>query len=233
MMDRLRDAPPSEAQRLVSAMEPIDVTPALAAGIRRRLDAPSRRRTNLRVLRLAIVVAVLLASAFAAAAAAHHVLHRAQPEPQTEPRKVEVAAVEQVVAQPVIVATTITTVEPVAATDTLSAPVATAKHVAPPKPAKASDEIDPEAPDAFLVIAAIQTLRHDGNATKADSLLVRYLQLHPNGALAEEALALRIEALAHDDDARAATIASRYLEQFPRGRYAEAARRARVRFAAP
>jgi hypothetical protein len=88
----------------------------------------------------------------------------------------------------------------------------------------------PLPPDAALVLGAMRALRHQRDPAAAGRLLDRYLALHPDGPLAEEALGLAIEAAATRKDPAAATYANGYLRRFPDGRFAEAARRARARF---
>src|SRR5262249_36529239 len=60
-----------------------------------------------------------------------------------------------------------------------------ARHATPP-PA-ASEDTTP-------VMEAMRALRIEGNPVRARALLARYLERHPNGTLAEEALAMTIRA---------------------------------------
>jgi hypothetical protein len=70
---------------------------------------------------------------------------------------------------------------------------------------------------------AAKALRHDGDAARA----LQLLEGKPvGGPLAEEALALRIEASSARHDGRAAKLAAVYLAQYPRGRYRDLASRA-------
>jgi len=80
--------------------------------------------------------------------------------------------------------------------------------------------------DSVLVHRAVQALRNDGDAEKARELLERYRTQHPDGVLAEEALALAIEAAAAKQDPSARRLAREYLAKYPNGRFASAARRA-------
>jgi hypothetical protein len=92
-------------------------------------------------------------------------------------------------------------------------------------PAKAAALHDGE--DPTPVLEAIRALREEGDAARAGELLAGYLRAHPRGVLAEDALALSIEAAAARHDARAAAdLGRRYLAQFPRGRYRAFAQRA-------
>jgi hypothetical protein len=92
-------------------------------------------------------------------------------------------------------------------------------------PAKAAAVHDGE--DPTPVLEAIRALREDGDATRAGELLAGYLRTHPRGVLAEDALALSIEAAAARHDTRAASdLGRRYLAQFPHGRYRAFAQRA-------
>ncbi|HEY4185340.1 MAG TPA: hypothetical protein VGP07_09740 [Polyangia bacterium] len=58
-------------------------------------------------------------------------------------------------------------------------------------------------------------------------MLTRYLEQHPDGTLAEEALALSIEAAVAHRDADAAELGRRYLRRYPAGRFTALALRAR------
>jgi hypothetical protein len=62
---------------------------------------------------------------------------------------------------------------------------------------------------------------------RARGLLARYLAEHPSGNLAEEALALSIEAALAHHDADVAAVANRYLRLYPQGSFAALARQAR------
>jgi hypothetical protein len=85
-----------------------------------------------------------------------------------------------------------------------------------------------------LVAAAVRALRRDHEAAHAAALLDEYLRRWPNGALAEEAMALSIEASqAAGGDGRTRALAVRYLQRFPSGRFVETAQRALVPFPAP
>lgn len=79
--------------------------------------------------------------------------------------------------------------------------------------------------DPKRVINAIQALRRDKDPARAQALLESHLKQHPNGALAEEALALSIEAAVARKDPRAAVYAKRYLARYPNGRYRDFAAR--------
>lgn len=87
--------------------------------------------------------------------------------------------------------------------------------------------------DAALVHAAVKALRREGDAEQAAQLLDRYAARDPDGPLAEEALALRIEAAVAKGDPAARRLAQDYLLRYPDGRYREAALRALAGTAAP
>ena len=81
--------------------------------------------------------------------------------------------------------------------------------------------------DAAQVIEAIRALRSDGDGVRSGALLADYLRAHPRGVLAEDALALSIEAAAaRHDSASAGEFGRRYLTQFPTGRFRSVAVRA-------
>ena len=71
--------------------------------------------------------------------------------------------------------------------------------------------------ETLAVLAAMRALRLDHDPIRARALLARYLGRHPNGALAEEALALSIEAAVAHHDADAAALGARYLQRYPSG----------------
>jgi hypothetical protein len=81
-----------------------------------------------------------------------------------------------------------------------------------------------------LVFEAMRALRQEGQPERASRLLDEYLRRYPDGALAEEALTLSIEAATARSDPRARDLASRYLAKYPNGRFRSAAERALARF---
>jgi hypothetical protein len=86
-------------------------------------------------------------------------------------------------------------------------------HAAPgsqPPQAQAQEETQ-------AVLAGMRALRLDHDPVRARALLARYLGRHPNGALAEEALALSIEAAVAHHDGDAAALGARYLQRYPAG----------------
>ena len=66
----------------------------------------------------------------------------------------------------------------------------------------------------------------NGIRQRAGALLDDYFRRYPRGALAEEALAVAIEAAMARGDARARTLARRYLARYPSGQFRVAAERA-------
>jgi TolA-binding protein len=84
--------------------------------------------------------------------------------------------------------------------------------------------------DARLVYEAAHALRNAHDPSRAAPLLDQYLERHPDGPVAEEALELAIECAAAKGDARAAELAGRYLTRYPSGRWAPLARRVLDRF---
>jgi hypothetical protein len=89
-----------------------------------------------------------------------------------------------------------------------------------PPPAPASSASDS---DVARVHEAAKALRGDGDPQRALRLLESSEKI--GGPLAEEALALRIEAANASGDARAKSLALSYLSRYPGGRYRELARR--------
>ena len=103
--------------------------------------------------------------------------------------------------------------------DTVAAP--RARHAAAP-PAQPTSE------DASAVAAAMRALRVEKDPARARGLLSAISAEHPNGALAEEALAMSIEAAIAHHDTDVAALASRYLRLYPHGSFQSLARNAVV-----
>jgi hypothetical protein len=117
---------------------------------------------------------------------------------------------------------------PSVAPPTPAAPVANRAGVARPHghhlatPAPSAETLVERAPaeeDTQVVLEGMRALRLDRNPVRARALLARYLERRPNGALAEEALALSIEAAVAHRDADAAALGARYVQRYPAGRF--------------
>lgn len=89
-----------------------------------------------------------------------------------------------------------------------------------------TDTERPAASQAQLVHSAMRALRSEHDPERAAKLLATYEEQHATGPLAEEALALRIEAALARGDGSAPAYARGYLERYPRGRYRNVAHRA-------
>jgi hypothetical protein len=171
-----------------------------------------------------LAAAAVLVSAVAAAAgiALHHrglqraretapetlpAMSAAQPPTPSAPASVETPNVE--------------TSSPVAAPQAVAKPAVEAPSTGPRFEERANDKRRfGGGEDPAPVLEAIRALRSHGDAARASVLLSGYLKAHPNGVLAEDALALSIEsAIAQHDTARAADLGRRYLTKFPNGRY--------------
>ncbi len=116
-----------------------------------------------------------------------------------------------------------------------SSPVAPVAAVAPARvPEVAPPTPTPERPAAAharrartagedgetrLLFDATRALRRDRDPQRAGALLDDYFRRYPRGALAEEALAVAIEAATARGDARARTLARRYLARYPSGQF--------------
>jgi hypothetical protein len=103
---------------------------------------------------------------------------------------------------------------------TTQSPARAQRPVAAPAPAAGED--------TSAVAAAMRALRVERNPVRARGLLARYLADHPKGNLAEEALALSIEAALAHHDGDVAALADRYLRLYPRGSFQPLARQARA-----
>jgi hypothetical protein len=92
-----------------------------------------------------------------------------------------------------------------------SDPALRARRTGSPVSAPAATE------DTSPVLEAMRALRLERNPVRARALLARYLERHPTGTLAEEALAISIEAAVAHHDADAAALSARYLRLYPLG----------------
>jgi hypothetical protein len=113
------------------------------------------------------------------------------------------------------------------------APPAHAPELEPAPSTDKSPERRAERPrageDPSQVAEAVRALRKQGDPARAGQLLDQYLRSNPRGALAEDALALSIEAAAARKDPRAADYARRYLARYPQGRFRSLAERVAAR----
>jgi len=234
-MKRLRDergaADPllAEAARLVSARAPLAEDPVRRQRVRARMR---RRRTappGAAWLRAAAVL-LLVFSVAAASAMIGHVARTIRARWQ----EARVALQEEHARKHGHRGTA-----PAAATAPAEPmpPLAAAPPMAPlaplaPTPARVRTPAAPRlAPDdetdqTRLVATAVRALRHEHDPARAAALLQRYLERYPDGAAAEDALALALEATIGRDAPRATGFATRYLARYPQGRWSALARRA-------
>jgi hypothetical protein len=94
-------------------------------------------------------------------------------------------------------------------------------HIALPPPPAPSAETESQ-----TVLEAMRALRLEKNPVRARALLAKYLERNPNGALAEEALALSIEAAVAHHDQDAPLLGARYLRRYPSGPFRAVAQEA-------
>jgi len=175
---------------------------------------PSRAVLTLRFL--VATAAVLLAVSAAAAVStrvhgtrASNLAMGAAPSPAV-PKLVPPMPSIAIAAPPEPPASPAATAEPFAAPRAASVVLPSTRLATPPRGGE----------DPTPVLEAIRALRGSGDADRASGLLSQYLRAHPRGVLAEDALALSIEAAnARDDPRSAAVLGRRYLEQCPVGRY--------------
>jgi hypothetical protein len=100
----------------------------------------------------------------------------------------------------------------------LSASPVVAPHARRAAPSATGEDTSP-------VLEAMRALRLEGNPVRARALLAKYLERHPGGTLAEEALAMSIEAAVAHHDVDAGTLSARYLRLYPAGPFRGLARR--------
>jgi len=148
----------------------------------------------------------------------HRVVGNAPPPPvpASEPRAHRVRRAE-IPAQPA--APAVAAADPVAS---VRPPALRRDATAPMRARRAAPAAAPE--DAAMIMEAMRALRVERNPARARQLLGRYLEQYPNGALAEEALALSLEAAVARGDGDAAALAARYLKLYPSGPFQALAR---------
>jgi len=132
--------------------------------------------------------------------------------PATNPEATPVAATRLIVGQPAARGSGAETAGP-------RPDLSRANH---PRTARPAD-------DTGLVFEAMRALRREGQPAQAASLLDEYLRRHPNGSMAEEALALSIEAASARGDARAKDLVTQYFARYPNGHFRGVVEAARAR----
>ncbi len=79
------------------------------------------------------------------------------------------------------------------------------------------------------VLEGMRALRVEGDPVRARAFLSEYLDRHPRGTLAEEALAISIEAALAHRDPDAPALGARYVAAYPGGAFGALARQAEAR----
>lgn len=113
---------------------------------------------------------------------------------------------------------------PVAGAARIDVPPARERALAPSRPTPVSAVRNAE--DTSVVSQAMRALRVDRDPVRARVLAKQYLDQYPNGALAEEALAISVEAATAHHDTDAAALGARYLRLYPAGSFRARALRA-------
>jgi hypothetical protein len=224
LIDRQGKEPPvgaeAELAGLVEACEPVRVSEARKAHSLNAIYARhhARRRSLQFTMRFAMAGGVLLAAG-AATAAAFGVHFRSEPAPPASaPLPPHVARAPR----PATPAAGPTPAEVEAPLSPAIEPAPAARfHRAHARPVKSEDP--------SLVVSAIRALRQDHDPERASRLLAGYLRTYPRGALAEEAVALSIEAADARRSPAATDFAERYLKEYPNGRFRQTAARVLAR----
>ena len=220
-MKRLIELPGNDrlmarAHTLIDAMGRTPESEERLLRVRRSLDAPGRGAAPRWVWRGALALGLVGVSAVAAASSSvwWRPPSTAQ-EPAAGAASVTPPVAPQLVASPSAVAAPPAVSTPTDAIVVTSAPP---RRVAPPATAAPLS-------DVARVHEAAKALRHDADPERALQLL-EPPGSRITGPLAEEALALRIEASTARGDGRRAKLAAAYLSQYPNGRYKELAAKA-------
>jgi hypothetical protein len=220
-MKRLRELEPddrlmSRTHELIDAMGPTVPSEARLLRVRRALDQPVRRPLGVWAMRGALAFAVVAGGASALAFSGAFSSPAAPQEGARTSPSAPVAPRPRSVPPP----PTTNRAEP--SEDTAVPPREAAtprvRRSAPPGTPSSSNESD-----VARIHEAAKALRGDGDPERALRLLESSEKA--GGPLAEEALALRIEAASAGGDPRAKSLARSYLSRYPSGRYRELARR--------
>jgi hypothetical protein len=215
--------------------EPFQAPLGAKQRVRARLIGSPLRGQRPWFFRPVVVFAVLTFAALAGAG-----VWRSKLKPDALPQgSVKAGPAKEAITAPI--ATTAATAEDVAALpghDTI-AEGPTAPRSPEPSAAKSISEPPAATPvhrgdsaaavEASVLFEATGALRRDGDAARASRILDDYFRKFPRGALAEEALALSIEAASVRGDAKARTLAKRYLELYPKGNFRAKAERVLAR----
>lgn len=222
-MKRLNDSPAedrltSRAQVLIRAIGPTVESEERLRRVRRSLDTPAGAAAPRWVWRAGLAVGALALSA--AAAVGISALTSVEGAPQT----VGNGAPPRLSPSPGAAAS-VATPSPLPVENAVeAAPSAAPAGSSTPTKAPASRVGVLPISDVARVHEAAKALRHEGDAQRALQLLEHGSPV--TGPLAEEALALRIEASVASGNGRQAKLATAYLAQYPQGRYRELAQKA-------
>ena len=201
----------AQAAMLIESAEPFGVPAGRKDRVLRRLGQTERRRRTGR-WRPILVAGILVGSGAIASAGLTH----------------WPTWVARSVGQLVMSAPNQTPAPPAVARPLRAAP-------SPEQPAEEAPAVEPAPPragaverharrgfvleDPSLLVEATRALRHTHNPRRARALAARYLAAHPTGALAEEALAISIEASLEEHAPDCAQLSRRYLELYPHGSF--------------
>jgi hypothetical protein len=231
-MQRLRDSklpsgsPEAELANALAAMEPIVPSPSRQQRILRAVTVRARERRwgGAALLRPTVAGALLLLAGAGVAGA-------------TVGRGWLARGWQELTQQPVAVTPSIEPPprrSPAAPVVSVARPEAIASAAAPeaappaPRPPRVARTRPARAEDPTALVEAVRALRSEHDPQRAARLLDAYLRAYPHGALAEEALALQIEAAANLKSPRAAVFARQYLRAYPNGRFRQAAQQAQT-----
>jgi hypothetical protein len=205
---------------LVRATAPVMPSPARERRVRASLDRPARPS------RLAQRLAWLAAMSGGLALAATMTVRKLTPLPDVTQLPLPAAApsVPRHRATPRVTQPPPPAVPAMSTTATRRRPLPP-PAVPPPTTSAPIPFIEADSDGARGLAEAVSALRQRRDPLVAGQLAERYLRDHPDGALAEEATMLAMEAAAARGNCTGASeLASDYLEHFPSGRFAPHAR---------
>jgi hypothetical protein len=145
----------------------------------------------------------------------------------TAPEPIEESLLPVIEAEPQVAPVAPPTPEAVMVATPIATPATTPAAAERTDKRRAADPLDAE-----LLLRAFRALRSEHRPDKAEGLLAKYHNRHPDGPLGEDALALGIEAAAARHSPNATVLAQQYLERFPGGRFRDMAEKVRANFRA-
>jgi hypothetical protein len=228
-----QEPPTNWATELVRSADPFVVPPGSKRRVQLALEHRRPARARAPLLRPALVAAILLSGgAIASAALTHWPATIIRHYQRVGQRPIPTTAItERVASRTSLPPAPATVPEPAPAPTPISSSVITRQMArssgGSPDPVRSTRTTAPwHGEDPSLVAEAMRALRLAHDPVRARTLAATYLERHPHGALAEEALAISIQAALEHRDPDARQLGADYLKSHPTGQLRWLAERA-------